>query len=161
MEMAEQSLTHSPFDIPREDVEALCNSAGFQVLRSYLAGDADFCTTHAESSPQARETWLLHRDLVHALIMPVVELFRRASTLAEAALCTRASEDLELAFAGEARGAFICLQCFITEEEDWCRTRGCPACVTTATLSTESHVRLTIASSLLSTSPLSSPATSP
>ena len=34
--------------------------------------------------------------------------------------------DLELIFRGEARGAFAWLQCFIAEEEDWCRTRGCP-----------------------------------
>lgn len=58
--------------------------------------------------------------------MPVLELFNRASALAEAALCTHKSEDLELAFAGDARGAFLCLQCFVDEEEDWCRTRGCP-----------------------------------
>lgn len=58
--------------------------------------------------------------------MPVVELFKRASLLAEAALCTHKSEDLELAFAGDARGAFVWLQCFLGEEEDWCHTRGCP-----------------------------------
>lgn len=58
--------------------------------------------------------------------MPVVALFRRASALAEAALCTQRSEDLELAFTGEARGAFLCLQCFLTEEEEWCRGIGCP-----------------------------------
>lgn len=68
----------------------------------------------------------MQRDLLHALVMPVLELFNRASALAEAALCTHKSEDLELAFAGEARGAFLCLQCFVDEEEDWCRTRGCP-----------------------------------
>lgn len=83
--------------------------------------------------------------------MPVVAVFTRASTLASAALCTPKSEDLELAFAGDARSAFLCLQCFITEELDWCRTSGCPACVVSATLSTESHIRLTIAASLLST----------
>jgi hypothetical protein len=58
--------------------------------------------------------------------MPVVTLFRRASALAEAALCTRRTEDLELAFAGEARGAFLCLQCILTEEEEWCKGTGCP-----------------------------------
>ena len=36
-----------------------------------------------------------------------------------------------------------------------------PACVTTATLSTESHIRLTIAASLLSTASVSSPNSSP
>ncbi|KAF2267756.1 hypothetical protein CC78DRAFT_47074 [Lojkania enalia] len=93
--------------------------------------------------------------------MPVVELYKRASALAEAALCTKKNEDLELAFGGEARGAFLWLQCFISEEEDWCQTIGCPACTTTTTLSTESHIRLTIAAALLSTASLSSPTSSP
>jgi hypothetical protein len=63
--------------------------------------------------------------MLHALIMPVVTLFGRASALAEAALCTRRTEDLELAFAGEARGAFLFLQCFLSEEEEWCAGSGC------------------------------------
>ena len=58
--------------------------------------------------------------------MPVVQLFNRASTLAFSALYTSKSEDLELAFSGEARSAFLWLQCFIGEEEVWCHTRGCP-----------------------------------
>ena len=86
-----------------------------------------FCDFHAASDAQTRETWLLHRDLLHALIMPIVELYRRASALAGTAMCTARSEDLELAFAGEARGAFLWLQCFIAGEDgDWCQTRGCP-----------------------------------
>jgi hypothetical protein len=111
--------------------------------------------------------------------MPVVTLFRRASALAEAALCTRRTEDLELAFAGEARGAFLCLQCILTEEEEWCKGTGCPgtqinstsrkgskltlvtACVVNTTLSTESHIRLTIAASLLSTASVASPTGTP
>jgi hypothetical protein len=69
----------------------------------------------------------MHRDVLHALLMPIVELYRRAEGLASTALCTAKSEDLELAFAGEARGAFLWLQCFVTGEDgDWCRTRGCP-----------------------------------
>lgn len=94
--------------------------------------------------------------------MPVIELYRRAEALASAALCTAKSEDLELAFAGDARGAFLWLQCFTTgEDEDWCRMRGCPACITTATLSTESHLRLAMAASLVSTASLASPNSSP
>jgi hypothetical protein len=137
----------SPFAIPREDVEALNESEGFRMLRNYLARNAEyaefpfhyhhirqeqmltlhsFCNEHDKCDSEAQETWLLHRDILHALIMPVVTLFRRASALAEAALCTRRTEDLELAFAGEARGAFLCLQCILTEEEEWCRGTGCP-----------------------------------
>lgn len=131
------------------------------MLRNYLARSADFCNEHDRCDSQAQETWMLHRDILHALIMPVVALFKRASALAEAALCTRRTEDLELAFAGEARGAFLCLQCILTEEEEWCKGMGCPACVVTATLSTETHIRLTIAASLLSTAPVASPASTP
>ncbi|KAJ4309773.1 hypothetical protein N0V94_008777, partial [Neodidymelliopsis sp. IMI 364377] len=117
----------SPFVIPQEDVEVLNASEGFCMLRNYLARDTSFCTQHNTCDAQTKETWILHRDLLHALVMPVLELFNRASALAEAALCTHKSEDLELAFAGDARGAFLCLQCFVDEEEDWCRTKGCPA----------------------------------
>ncbi|KAF2634381.1 hypothetical protein P280DRAFT_260106 [Massarina eburnea CBS 473.64] len=148
----------SPFMIPREDIEALEGSEGFRLLRNYLGAVEEsshamnsFCTSHSTVSAEAQSIWLLHRDILHALVMPVVELFKRASTLAEAALCTKNTEDLELAFSGDARSAFLWLQCFLGEEEDWVRTRGCPACVTTETLSTESHVRLTVAASLLST----------
>lgn len=75
----------------------------------------------------------MHRDILHALIMPIVSLYERASVLAKAVLCTSKQEDLELAFAGEARGAFLCLQCFICEERDWVETRGCPGMLHHAT----------------------------
>lgn len=126
-----------------------------------LIDSISFCTNHFQCEPSAKAAFLLHRDILHALVVPIVALFTRASALASAALCTQKSEDLELAFAGEARGAFICLQCFIAEETDWCSTRGCPACVVTATLSTESHLRLTIAASLLSTAGVASPDSTP
>lgn len=58
--------------------------------------------------------------------MPIVKLYERASVIAKAVLCTERQEDLELAFVGEARGAFLCMQCFISEERDWVETRGCP-----------------------------------
>jgi len=86
-----------------------------------------FCAFHTSTSdPDTKATWLLHRDLLHALTMPVVQLFRRAASLAQAALCTSKNEDLELAFSGDARGAFVWLQCFLGEEDDWCCTKGCP-----------------------------------
>jgi len=149
--MAATLSLQSPFAIPHEHVNALKASQAFGVLRGHLAQNTAFCTAHAQCDAETQQTWLLHRDMLHALIMPVVALFARASALAAAALCTPRPEDLELAFAGEARGAFLCLQCFIADESDWCCTRGCPACVVTETLSTDSHIRLTIAASLLST----------
>lgn len=73
-----------------------------------------------------KEAWLLQRDVTHALVLPVLEIFRQASVVAKSMLGNRNIFDLELAFRGEARGAFSWLQCFIMEEEDWCLTRGCP-----------------------------------
>lgn len=158
---AHPQLLHSPFEISPDDIDYVCASEGFQVLRRYLAENANhgyvhtnvpyspqcrgsslttavtsssFCTFHSECDDQVRETWLLHRDLLHALLMPVVELFKRASALAQTALRNPVHEDLETAFGGEARMAFLWLQCFLTEEENWCRTRGCPGTTSLALL---------------------------
>lgn len=84
------------------------------------------------------------------MTMPVVELYKEASALAAAALCSQTFTELEVAFKGEARFAFLWLQCFIAEEEDWCHTKGCPACNTLQTLSTELTIRGAITSALLS-----------
>ena len=60
--------------------------------------------------------------------MPIVALFKRASALAATTLRDPRPEDLELAFGGEARMAFLWLMCFLEDEEGgaWCETRGCP-----------------------------------
>jgi hypothetical protein len=108
-----------------------------------------FCPSHS-GDPVTQSIWVLHRDILHGLTMPVVQLYHQASSLAAAALCTDKVHDLELAFRGEARGAFIWMQCFMGEDEEWCYTRGCPACMTLHVLSTESTVRATLAAALLS-----------
>lgn len=138
------SSYESPFYIHPEDVQLLESSQPFQVLRSYLAVNAtnDLCHEHACCSPEAQAEWQLHRDILHALIMPVVQLFHRASRLAEAALCSCKPEDLEMAFTGDARSGFLWLQCFLADEEAWCQSIGCPACIVTSTLSTEQHLRI-------------------
>lgn len=85
-----------------------------------------FCEEHATDNPTDSSAWVLHRNILHAVTVPVVQLFTQACRLASAALCSQQYEELELAFRGDARSAFIWLQCFIHEEEDWCYTRGCP-----------------------------------
>ena len=85
-----------------------------------------FCSFHVPRSNEDEEAWLLQRDITHALVLPVIEIYRYASELARAVLGNRNIFDLELVFRGEARGAFSWLQCFIVEEENWCSTRGCP-----------------------------------
>ncbi|EKG11992.1 hypothetical protein MPH_10887 [Macrophomina phaseolina MS6] len=138
------TIHQSPFCIRPEDLHRLDSSKPFQVLRSYLAVNAtnELCHEHACSSAEARETWLLHKDILHALIMPVVQLFHRASRLAEAALCSSKPEDLEMAFTGDARSGFLWLQCFLADEEEWCQSIGCPACIVSSALSTEQHLRI-------------------
>lgn len=93
---------------------------------SLLTHEYRFCNLHNNQNAELQDEWLLHRDIIHGLIVPVVELINRASTLAGAALCSDKPEDMELVFRGDARGAFVTLQCFQSEEEDWCYSRGCP-----------------------------------
>ncbi|KAF2834071.1 hypothetical protein M501DRAFT_944976 [Patellaria atrata CBS 101060] len=157
------SAGSSPFSIPHEDIEALCTSRGFQIIRNYLASNAEnaFCAEHHDCDDERKQTWLLQRDILHAMIMPIVQLFNRASALAEAALCSSRPEDLELAFREDARSAFLWLQCFIADENDWCNTRGCPACTTLETLTTDPHIRLAITAALLSEHPSPSSLTLP
>ncbi|KAF2435550.1 hypothetical protein EJ08DRAFT_580400 [Tothia fuscella] len=152
----------SPFYTMRsDDLSAICASAGFQVLRHYLAkdgGQSSFCHEHGSTNPVVQSIWVLHRDILHGMTMPVVQLFTQASALAYAALSTKNKHDLELAFRGEARSAFSWLQCFVEEEEDWCYTKGCPACATLNILSTESTIRATLAAAQLSVPRGSNPA---
>ncbi|KAF2086179.1 hypothetical protein K490DRAFT_19706, partial [Saccharata proteae CBS 121410] len=107
--------TASPFRIRPGDIAALDMSEPFQILRQHLAINATngFCSEHANCSHGDKSTWTLHRDILHALVMPIAQLFNRASHLAEAALCSSKPEDLELAFTGDARSAFLWLQCFM------------------------------------------------
>ncbi|KAK7517712.1 hypothetical protein IWZ03DRAFT_310720 [Phyllosticta citriasiana] len=140
----DSSTLESPFCIPPEHLQSLQRCESFQILRKYLALNAtkSFCSEHAACSSQAQSTWILHRDILHALVYPVVQLFHRASRLAEAALCSSKPEDLEMAFTSDARSGFLWLQCFIADEEAWCRSIGCPACIVTTSLSTEPHLRM-------------------
>ncbi|KAF2753385.1 hypothetical protein EJ05DRAFT_213288 [Pseudovirgaria hyperparasitica] len=149
----------SPFVIRPEVVDIINDSRGFQILRSYLAGTQDhiLCEEHFECSEETYEEWILHRDIIHAVVMPVVQLFNRAADLAQAALCSTTPDDWELAFRDDARDAFLSLQCFLEDEGDWCHSEGCPACVVSTTLSSDTHIRFVIAAVLLSESmPVSS-----
>ena len=92
------------------------------------------------------------RDVLHALLVPVVELFDKASSLAASATCATKAEHLEYAFSGPARSAFTWLQCFLAggKEREWCYTRGCPVCVADHSLYSEFSIRLLFAACLLS-----------
>ena len=85
-----------------------------------------FCNEHRPCNHDDEEAWKLHRDITHALILPVIGLYQHASQLASSLLGNDNIFDLELLFHGEARGAFAWLQCFIVDEEEWCNAQGCP-----------------------------------
>ncbi|MCJ1310273.1 hypothetical protein MMC25_003935 [Agyrium rufum] len=142
----------SPFTIRPEDDRRLASSPAFQIVRKLLANDqsSSFCSNHNPTSPAATAQWLLHRDITYAIILPILHIHRRASELASALLCTHNPFDLELAFRGEARGAFAWLSCLLTEEEDWCVTRGCPACIVSHVLQSEPTIRLVLVAARMS-----------
>lgn len=95
---------------------------------------------------------MLVRDILHALLVPVVELFDKAVALAMDTTSATNVEDLEYAFAGQGRSAFLWLQCFLAAdaERDWCYTTGCPGCVIEHSLDSEFCVRMLYAACLLS-----------
>lgn len=110
------------------------------------------CDSHSPAHLEDLERWTIVRDVLHALLVPVVELFDKACGVAAAATNATKLEDLEYAFTGASRGAFVWLQCFLSSEKerDWCYTRGCPACVVEHTLNSEFSIRLLYAACLLS-----------
>lgn len=81
---------------------------------------------HQPTTREHAEAWLLQRDIIYALILPLLESYQHAAKLATSILGDRRIYDLELVFRGDARGAFAWLQAFMTEEKDWCEARGCP-----------------------------------
>ena len=92
------------------------------------------------------------RDALHAILVPVAELFEKAAQLATVASRAAHLEQLEDSFNGEARLAFLWLQCFFSSEPelDWCYVRGCPACMVEHSLDSEFNARLLYTACLLS-----------
>ncbi|KAK5730969.1 hypothetical protein LTR15_000907 [Elasticomyces elasticus] len=150
-----KSTTTSPFLLQPQELEILSASDGFSILRDHLAQHYSYelCDEHAcAHSEDILDAWLVVRDLLHALLVPVVELFDKATNVASQATEAVKLEDLEYAFSGHARSAFVWLQCFLSSEteREWCYTRGCPACVVNQTLDSEFSIRLLYAACLLS-----------
>lgn len=110
------------------------------------------CDHHTPAHLEDLEGWLIIRDVLHALLVPVVELFDKACGVAAAATHATRLADLEYAFTAQSRNAFVWLQCFLSTEQErnWCYTRGCPACVVEHSLDSEFNIRLLYAACLLS-----------
>ncbi|KZF25293.1 hypothetical protein L228DRAFT_280545 [Xylona heveae TC161] len=147
------SLPTSPFVLHPDDVAYLESCEEFQRLRQSLAkedDDDDFCDEHCPATESQRRDVILHRDIVRILIAPVLRSHERAAQLAESRLKRSKSAELERAFKGEARGAFLWLQCFVSDEGEWCSTQGCPGCTVHYVLESESTVRIALVASRLS-----------
>ncbi|GAM89857.1 hypothetical protein ANO11243_078970 [Dothideomycetidae sp. 11243] len=141
----------TPFIISVQEALMLGQSDGFKILRKHLGTTLsnDFCGEH-KSSSEDHKAWLVIRDILHALLAPVVALQDHAARVAEESLRTIRQEALEYAFYGNARGAFVWLQSFLSSELPWCLSTGCPACVVAQAMDSESSLRLLIASCYLS-----------
>ncbi|KAF1809306.1 hypothetical protein P152DRAFT_461714 [Eremomyces bilateralis CBS 781.70] len=166
--MATASAQHDalPFVLPAAFEKQLRDSATFQILRQHLSAtlNCTFCAAHGGSGSD-RHTWLLYRDILHALIAPLAKLYLHAERHAEDVLQRRyiannkgrrpLPDDLELAYSRDARSAFVWLGIFVNEELDWMETKAwsCPACITVYSFSTESTIRLLLTACLLSASP--------
>ncbi|CAK3745768.1 Hypothetical predicted protein [Lecanosticta acicola] len=144
----------SPFLLEVDHVALLTHSDGFTILRRHLAQHYNYelCDLHTPAHLEDGDRWLIVRDVLHALLVPIVELFDKACGVAAAATHATRLEDLEYAFTGQARSAFVWIQCFLSSEKerDWCYTRGCPACVVDHSLNSEFSIRLLYAACLLS-----------
>ncbi|KAF2864319.1 hypothetical protein K470DRAFT_253985 [Piedraia hortae CBS 480.64] len=133
-----------------EEEDVLAQSEGFGLLRDHLALHyrEPFCEHHQNSLEGAR--WEIARDLLHACLVPLVEVYDLAAVLA--ARHARPAQRPEEVFTGAARSAYVWLQTFLSHQRnrDWCYTRGCPACVVISVLNTESTLRMLYVACLLS-----------
>ncbi|KAK2761224.1 hypothetical protein FQN54_001746 [Arachnomyces sp. PD_36] len=137
--------TVSPFQIAEHEERQLAQNEAFRAVRERLLKDCEsrFCSFHEQATPAPeKSTFCLHRDITHALLLPLLEIHNQASRVASLALSSRPSAEPELAFRGDARSAYSWLQSLMTEEHDWCLTRGCPACVVLHILHSEPLIRI-------------------
>lgn len=123
--------------VPRPDLE--------------LTIDRSFCSLHRQScSDGDQESFRLHRDIIHTLLLPLFLLHNQASRVASTVLPTQRATEPERAFRGEARSAYSWLHCVLTEEHDWYLTERCPACIALHVLHSEPTIRFIAVACLLS-----------
>lgn len=144
----------TPFLISVQDALLLDQSAEFQILRSHLRTDIsknNFCASHShKEDSDDHAAWTVMRDILHALLAPIVALYDHSSSIAQDSVRSYRQEDLEYAFSGKARNAYVWLQSFLSTERDWCLSQDCPACIVSSALDGEAPLRLIMASCLLS-----------
>ncbi|KAB8230481.1 uncharacterized protein BDW43DRAFT_164171 [Aspergillus alliaceus] len=147
----------SPFRISRKDGEKLDRNEAFIAVREHLRRqemgmDApSFCAFHRHScSDKDQDSFRLHRDIIHTILLPLFLLHHQASRVAARALPSHQGAESERAFRGEARSAYAWLHCILTEEHDWYLTERCPACIVLHVLHSEPTIRFVAVACLLS-----------
>ncbi|KAJ5815942.1 hypothetical protein N7447_008175 [Penicillium robsamsonii] len=115
----------SPFHISRHQQVELERNEAFRVMREQLRRQEcgmerpSFCAGHRHSCTSTeQETFRLHRDIIHTLLVPLFLINHQAERIAARTLPTQKGAEPERAFRGEARSAFAWLNCILTEEHD-------------------------------------------
>jgi len=118
----------TPFLLTVQDALALDASEGFQILREHLAANITypFCPDHTSTNAETLQPWLVMRDVLHALLAPIVALQEHATRVAQAYTQSVRQEDFEFAYQGKGRNAFVWLQSFLSTDMAWCLSNGCP-----------------------------------
>ena len=128
-------------------------------LNALLQGDyayADwyvfsFCAMHRHAcSHESQETFRLHRDIIHTLLLPMFLLHSQASRIASSVLPSQRAAEPERAFRGDARTAYSWLHCVLSEEHDWYLMERCPACIVLHVMHSEPTIRFIAVACLLS-----------
>ncbi|KAL3466179.1 hypothetical protein BJX64DRAFT_23103 [Aspergillus heterothallicus] len=150
--------TICPFRISRQSSDRLARNEAFRAVRDNLRRQEmgskapSFCSTHRYScSIEVQESFRLHRDIIHTLLLPLFLLHNQASRVSASILPpNHKGAESERAFRGEARSAFAWLHCIFSEEHDWYLTERCPSCVVLHVLNSEPTIRLVAVACLLS-----------
>ncbi|CAK44315.1 hypothetical protein CBS63078_4587 [Aspergillus niger] len=149
--------TYSPFRISPRDRANLDRNEAFRLVREHLRRQElgmkapSFCAEHRHDTPsQEQETFRLHRDIIHTILLPLFLLHHQASRIATNVLPRYKGAECERAFRGEARGAYAWLHSILSEEHDWYLTERCPACIVLHVMNSEPTIRFVAVACLLS-----------
>lgn len=148
--------TISPFRVSHRDQIELERNEAFRTMREQLhrqecgTEGPSFCALHRHScAPSEQESFRLHRDIIHTLLVPLFLINHQAERVAARVLASKKGAEPERAFRGDARSAFAWLNCILTEEHDWYLTARCPACIVLHVLHSEPTIRfVTVAAQL-------------
>ena len=88
-----------------QDAIRLDRSEGFTILRQHLAETSCnvFCEDHYSDNHDDMHAWVMMRDVMHALLAPIVVLTNHATEIAHRYTRSDRASDVEFAFRGRGR----------------------------------------------------------